>query len=362
MQVCHAYNQRGEWYHNWSRNGQIQSFSTLPLPQLRAGLRSVRSSCVPRAGLVQSSCWPGWLALRIAAGSVGHVVILHCGNTAQKGRPWERVWCACGPRCGPRGSWAGPFSCRWQLVHPVRHPLSAALSPCLRRGSHPWNSALFAVCAHTGTAYRPLADCGGCGKWPLPCAPPAPPAPSPPAVTSRRSMVAPLYLRPTVTPYTWAEKFGSFERINSIRETNGNFDSCNSCKRLMQLMFRIFLLMYLYGVRDSISVRHAGLRSDRDCNSLVKRSTRRGKLSVTVARWGTTVGRRNGDGDGDGDGDPGYELRASHGHKARTRFITGSSHGSSAAIRYCRLPGAQFWSKSSEHRAFNSDMPPTAVQ
>ena len=28
------------------------------------------------------------------------------------------------------------------------------------------------------------------------------------------------------------KKFESFERINSIRETNGNFDSCNSCKRL----------------------------------------------------------------------------------------------------------------------------------
>ena len=35
-----------------------------------------------------------------------------------------------------------------------------------------------------------------------------------------------------MTPYTWAEKFESFERINSIRETNGNFDSCNSCKWL----------------------------------------------------------------------------------------------------------------------------------
>ena len=35
-----------------------------------------------------------------------------------------------------------------------------------------------------------------------------------------------------VTPYTGAEKFESFERINSIRETNGNFYSCNSCKRL----------------------------------------------------------------------------------------------------------------------------------
>ena len=37
----------------------------------------------------------------------------------------------------------------------------------------------------------------------------------------------------TMTRYTWAEKFESFERINSIRETNGNFDSCNSCKRLV---------------------------------------------------------------------------------------------------------------------------------
>ena len=39
-------------------------------------------------------------------------------------------------------------------------------------------------------------------------------------------------IRPSVTPYTWAENFESFERINSIRETNGNFDSCNSCKQL----------------------------------------------------------------------------------------------------------------------------------
>ena len=36
-----------------------------------------------------------------------------------------------------------------------------------------------------------------------------------------------------LTPDTWAEKFESFERINSIRETNGNFDPCNSCKRLV---------------------------------------------------------------------------------------------------------------------------------
>ena len=32
---------------------------------------------------------------------------------------------------------------------------------------------------------------------------------------------------------TWAEKFESFERINSIRVTNEKFDSRNSCKRLV---------------------------------------------------------------------------------------------------------------------------------
>ena len=39
--------------------------------------------------------------------------------------------------------------------------------------------------------------------------------------------------QPSETPDTWAEKFESFERLNSIRVTNGNFDSCNSCKRLV---------------------------------------------------------------------------------------------------------------------------------
>ena len=37
--------------------------------------------------------------------------------------------------------------------------------------------------------------------------------------------------------YAWAEKFESFERISSMRETNGNFDSCNSCKRLVPAVF-----------------------------------------------------------------------------------------------------------------------------
>ena len=56
-------------------------------------------------------------------------------------------------------------------------------------------------------------------------------------------------------PGYMSRKFESFERINSIRETNGNFDSFNSCKRLGTSRFRngwfpavqnfrIFLLMY----------------------------------------------------------------------------------------------------------------------
>ena len=52
---------------------------------------------------------------------------------------------------------------------------------------------------------------------------------------------------PVDDPVYMSRKFESFERINSIRETNGNFDSCNSCKRLvltrrdsMSQNFRLF--------------------------------------------------------------------------------------------------------------------------
>ena len=37
----------------------------------------------------------------------------------------------------------------------------------------------------------------------------------------------------SLTPDTWSEKIESLEWINSIRETNENFNSCNSCKRLI---------------------------------------------------------------------------------------------------------------------------------
>ena len=39
------------------------------------------------------------------------------------------------------------------------------------------------------------------------------------------------------TSHTSAEKIESFEWINSIRETNGNFDSCDSCKQLVPTVF-----------------------------------------------------------------------------------------------------------------------------
>ena len=54
----------------------------------------------------------------------------------------------------------------------------------------------------------------------------------------------------SVSPDTWAEKFESFERINSIRKTNGNFDSCNSCKRLATSRFCLFchLLSFMYSL------------------------------------------------------------------------------------------------------------------
>ena len=47
---------------------------------------------------------------------------------------------------------------------------------------------------------------------------------------------------PHIDPVYMSRKVESFERINSIRETNENFDSCNSCKRLR------FFSAHIYGV------------------------------------------------------------------------------------------------------------------
>ena len=43
---------------------------------------------------------------------------------------------------------------------------------------------------------------------------------------------APCRADERTTPVTWAEKIESLERMNSMRESKGSFDSCSSYKRL----------------------------------------------------------------------------------------------------------------------------------
>ena len=78
-------------------------------------------------------------------------------------------------------------------------------------------------------------------------------------------------------PGYMTRKIRKFQRINSIRETNGNFDSCNSCKRLgtsrlhelheskfpfvsriefIRWNFRIFLVMYPGSVWEDTGATH----------------------------------------------------------------------------------------------------------
>ena len=47
-------------------------------------------------------------------------------------------------------------------------------------------------------------------------------------------------------PGYMSRKFESLERINSIRETNGNFDSCNSCKGLGTNRLQLMQLMHTH--------------------------------------------------------------------------------------------------------------------
>ena len=85
------------------------------------------------------------------------------------------------------------------------------------------------------------------------CRPPTPLAGTAAHGTSAKANIDPGYM---------SRQFESFERINSIRVTNGNFDSCNSCKWLgtsrlhdlhqskfsfvtrIEFIRSIFLLMY----------------------------------------------------------------------------------------------------------------------
>ena len=88
---------------------------------------------------------------------------------------------------------------------------------------------------------------------------------------------------PVIDPGYMSRKFESFERINSIRDTNGSFDSCNSCKWLGTAVYmssmsqnfrlllvwnlsvqncRLFLLMYP-GSRYGVANTHGLLRRRR---------------------------------------------------------------------------------------------------
>ena len=76
------------------------------------------------------------------------------------------------------------------------------------------------------TAVSPIV----CGECPVTSPPKSLPDPSsgpPSAVALVKNE------RAILTPDTWTEKCEGFERMNSIRVTNGNFDSYNSCKRLV---------------------------------------------------------------------------------------------------------------------------------
>ena len=83
----------------------------------------------------------------------------------------------------------------------------------------------------------------------------------------------------TLTPYTWAEKFESFEWINSIRETNGNFDSCNSCKRLVPSRLhelhesKFPFVSRIEFIRSKLSNFSAHVYGDTDLNVNVTRSS-----------------------------------------------------------------------------------------
>ena len=86
------------------------------------------------------------------------------------------------------------------------------------------------------------------------------------------------------TPDTWAEKFESFERINSIRATNENFDSCNLCTRLVLSRLHklheskfsfVTRIEFIRSKLSNFSARVSGVTNDRH----------RPAVSVRTADW-----------------------------------------------------------------------------
>ena len=87
----------------------------------------------------------------------------------------------------------------------------------------------------------------------------------------------PAVRRTSLTPYTWAEKLESFERINSLRETNGNFDSSNSgTSRVHELHESKFpFVSRIEFIRSKLSNFSAHVYGVGDCAGAQPRSDRR---------------------------------------------------------------------------------------
>ena len=121
-------------------------------------------------------------------------------------------------------------------------------------------------------------------------------------------------------PYTWQEKFESFERINLIRVTNGNIDSSNSWKRLVRShLHELLESHFLFATRiefirskftfffcSCIRGHWAAWRTAALCSSDIPLSRQPGRVVVGVGRlvfWR---------GEGTGDDGWGAELCCTH--------------------------------------------------
>ena len=151
--------------------------------------------------------------------------------------------------------------------------------------------------------------------WPTALCYPPPPHPHPTHIPEpgmwRSTYPRTAHRHRIATPDTWAEKFEVFERINSIRKTKENFDSCNSRKRMKPAVYltymspnfrlflasnlsvqkiRIFLLEFIRSKLSNISA-HVSCDSLRTAGRLaVRRSARSGgqmsRHNVRPGEWG----------------------------------------------------------------------------
>ena len=140
----------------------------------------------------------------------------------------------------PSRRWLEAWRSCW-LTRVTSRRISASTSTCQSRSSARWSrwtcGRTARTCRWPTTTGRSTSGSTSTGSSTRPSTNRS--APSTSASTRSAPPTPCWWVRQTVggsrlaeTLDTWAEKFESFERINSIRETNGSFDSCNSCKRL----------------------------------------------------------------------------------------------------------------------------------